>query len=347
MAAVLRRLWRSARGSLGAIAVTLALGFLIVCAVSDDPVASYRELLFASFASPSNFALYLNRATPLILIGVGIVFAFRAGVFNVGGEGQLYIGATACTGLGIALAGAPGPFVTAVCMVGAALAGAGWGWWPAILKTSLGVDEVVTTLMGNFLALLVSNFMVTHPLRDPTAYGATSLMLPEDSWLPSIPGLPNATIGFPIALLVALGAWGVLFRTEWGADLRAAGTNPRFAESIGIMPRREVARAMLASGALAGIAGAFYVLGVGHRFEQNFSPGFGLMALTVALLARLNPLGVVATGLFYALMLNGAAYMQIETDVPRSLVNLLTGLLVLLMTVDIRRRGRRVVAVGV
>jgi ABC-type uncharacterized transport system permease subunit len=98
---------------------------------------------------------------------------------------------------------------------------------------------------------------------------------------------------------------------------------------------------MLVSGTLAGLAGAFYVLGVGHRFKQNFSPGFGLMALTVALLARLNPFGVVATSLFYALMLNGAAYMQIETDVPRSLVNLLTGLLVLLMTVQIRTRSRR------
>jgi general nucleoside transport system permease protein len=341
MVVILRQLWRSARGSLGAIAVTLGLGFLIVFAVSDDPVESYRQLLFASFASPSNFALYLNRATPLILIAIGIGFAFRAGVFNVGGEGQLYMGAIACTGLGIALSATPGPVVTAVCMIGAMLAGAAWAWWPAVLKTRLAVDEVVTTLMGNFVALLISNYMVTRPLRDATAYGATSLMLPKDSWLPSIPGLPNATIGFPVALAVSAGAWAVLFRTEWGANLRAAGTNPRFAEAIGIAPRREVVRAMLVSGGLAGSAGAFYVLGVGHRFEQNFSPGFGLMALTVALLARLNPFGIVATGLFYALMLNGAAYMQIETDVPRSLVNLLTGLLVLLMTVDIRRRRRR------
>jgi ABC-type uncharacterized transport system permease subunit len=340
MIATLLDLWRSARGSLGAIAVTLVIGFGLVMLVSDDPVESYRQLLFASFASKANFVLYLNRATPLILIGLGIVFAFRAGVFNVGGEGQLYMGAVTCAAIGIFFAGWPGVVVAALCLIGAIVAGALWGFWPAFLKTSLGVDEVVTTLMGNFVALLIANFMVTHPLRDATAYGATSLMLPQDSWLPSIPGLPNATIGFPVALVIAVIAWTVLYRTEWGANLRAAGINARFAETIGIRPKREIIRAMIVSGALAGLAGAFYVLGVGHRFEQNFSPGFGLMALTVALLARLNPFGVVATGLFYALMLNGAAYMQIETDVPRSLVNLLTGLLVLLMTVDVRRRGR-------
>jgi simple sugar transport system permease protein len=336
----LLNLWLSARGSLGAIAATLVIGFGLVALVSDDPVESYRQLMFASLASKANFVLYLNRATPLILIGLGIVFAFRAGVFNVGGEGQLYMGAITCAALGIFFPGLPGVVLAALCMIGAALAGALWGWWPAALKTSLGVDEVVTTLMGNFVALLFANFMVTHPLRDATAYGATSLMLPPGSWLPSIPGLPNATIGFPVALIAAVVAWIVLYRTEWGANLRAAGVNARFAETIGIRPKREVIRAMIVSGALAGLAGGFYVLGIGHRFEQNFSPGFGLMALTVALLARLNPFGVVATGLFYALMLNGAAYMQIATDVPRSLVNLLTGLLVMLMTVDVRRRAR-------
>lgn len=340
MIRALLQLWRSARGSLGAIAATLVIGFGLVALVSDDPVESYRQLMFASLASKANFVLYLNRATPLILIGLGIVFAFRAGVFNVGGEGQLYMGAITCAAIGIFFAGLPGALLAALCMIGAGAAGALWGWWPAALKTSLGVDEVVTTLMGNFVALLFANFMVTHPLRDATAYGATSLMLPAGSWLPSIPGLPNATIGFPVALVVAVVAWIVLFRTEWGANLRASGINARFAETIGIRPKREVIRAMLVSGALAGVAGGFYVLGIGHRFEQNFSPGFGLMALTVALLARLNPFGVVATGLFYALMLNGAAYMQIATDVPRSLVNLLTGLLVMLMTVDVRRRAR-------
>jgi ABC-type uncharacterized transport system permease subunit len=120
-----------------------------------------------------------------------------------------------------------------------------------------------------------------------------------------------------------------------------AGSNLRCAEAVGIRPRREVLGALGLSGALAGLAGGLYVLGIGHRFEQNFSPGFGLMALTVALLARLHPLGLIVTSLIYALLLNGAAYMEITTDVPRSLVDLLTGLLVLLMTAELGRRLRR------
>jgi len=131
-------------------------------------------------------------------------------------------------------------------------------------------------------------------------------------------------------------AWLLLYRTVWGADLRAAGSNPRFAEAVGVDAGRRVLEAMALSGAVAGLAGALYVLGVGHRFEQNFSPGFGLSGLTVALLARLHPFGVVATAALYALVLNGAAYMQIDTDVPRSLVGLLTGFLVLLMTAGSR-----------
>ena len=166
-------------------------------------------------------------------------------------------------------------------------------------------------------------------------------MLPESVWLPEIPGLPGATSAAVIALALAPLAWMLLFRTLWGADLRAAGSNPRFAEAVGIDASRRVLEAMALSGAIAGLAGALYVLGVGHRFEQNFSPGFGLIGLTVALLARLHPFGVVATAAFYALVLNGAAYMQIDTDVPRSLVGLLTGFLVLFMTARGRGAPRR------
>ncbi len=336
-------LWTAIRGPAGALLAALLLGFLVVLAVSDDPLLSYRQLLFASFASGANFALYLNRAMPLILIGLGVALSFRAGLFNVGGEGQLYAGAIACAAVGIGLPHLPAPLLPLAAVIASALAGAAWAWWPGALKLWLGVDEVVTTLMGNFVALLATNFLVTGVLRDPAAYGATSRLLPASSWLPAIPGLPNATIGLPVAVLLAVLGWVVLFRTVWGAGLRAAGSNLRFAEAVGIRARRDVLSAMALSGALAGLAGGLYVLGIGHRFEQNFSPGFGLMALTVALLARLHPLGLIATSLIFALLLNGAAYMQIATDVPRSLVDVLTGLLVLLMTVEPGRRFRRAV----
>ncbi|MCY4542418.1 MAG: ABC transporter permease [Rhodobacteraceae bacterium] len=319
-----------------AIAVTMFLGFVLVAAIADEPLLAYRELLFANFDSRSNFALFINRATPIALIAVGIVFAFRAGVFNVGGEGQLYLGAMAATVVALFLSDLPGAMLLPLCLLGGILAGGIWGWIPAVLKVRLAVDEVVSTLMLNFVALLFTSYLVNHPLRDPEAYGALSRKVPESVWLPSIPGLPNASMGFVAAVILAIISWIVLFRTSWGAEVRAAGTNIRFAEAIGTPGGRRVIEAMFVAGAFAGLAGALYVLGIGHRFEQNFSPAYGLVALTVALLARVHPIGALLTSLYYALMLNGAAYMQIATDVPRSLVVLLTGLLVLFMTVRLR-----------
>ena len=333
----LKALWRPLLGPVGAIVAVMACGFLVVLAVSDQPVLAYRDLLFANFDSASNFALFVDRVTPLLLIGLGVVFSFRAGVFNVGGEGQLYLGAIAATATALAFPKAPGVALIALSIVAGIAAGAIWGWIPGVLKVRLAVNEVVTTLMLNFIALLLTEYLVTNAMRDATAYGAVSFVIPEQARLPDIPGLPGATIGAVIAVLLAPFAWLALFRTEWGANLRAAGANIRFAEAIGVGAGRQVIIAMLISGGLAGLAGSLYVLGIGHRFEQNFSPGFGLIGLTVALLARIHPIGVMATAAFYALILNGAGYMQIDADVPRSLVNLLTGFLVLLMTARLRR----------
>jgi ABC-type uncharacterized transport system permease subunit len=323
----------SALGPVGAFIVVLCAGFLLILAISSDPLLAYRDLLLANFASTSNFSLFLNRLTPLLLIGLGVVFSFRAGVFNVGGEGQLYLGAIAATSVGLALTNMTHP----LALIAGVLAGAVYGWLPGALKVGLAVNEVVSTLMLNFIALLLTEYLVTNPLRDPVAYGAVSYVIPQSAWLPEIPGLPGATSGSIVAIAIAPIAWLSLFRTEWGAELRAAGSNMRFAETVGVPAKRLVLEAMAISGGLAGLAGAFYVLGIGHRFEQNFSPSFGLVGLTVALLARLHPVGLVATAAIYTLILNGAAYMQIDTDVPRSLVALLTGLLVLIMTMRPRR----------
>jgi simple sugar transport system permease protein len=328
--------FRTAATLLGPPVAVLAGGFALVLAISSDPILAYQDLLFANFYSAGSFALFINRMTPLLFLGLSVILSFRAGMFNVGGEGQLYLGAMAATIAGLASAGAPRPLGLLLAAGAGAATGAVYALAPALLKVRLGVNEVVSTLMLNFIALLLTQYLVTHPLRDPVAYGAVSWMLPASVWLPEIPGLLGATSAALIALAVAPLAWMLLFRTLWGADLRAAGSNPRFAEAVGIDASRRVLEAMALSGGIAGLAGALYVLGVGHRFEQNFSPGFGLIGLTVALLARLHPFGVVATAAFYALVLNGAAYMQIDTDVPRSLVGLLTGFLVLFMTA----RGR-------
>lgn len=331
---------RAIRAPVAAIALTLALGFVLVASITDEPVRAYRDLLLANFDSLGNFALFLNRATPLTLIALGVVFAFRAGIFNVGGEGQLYAGAMTATLVALAGASLPGFILLPLALAGGIAAGGLVGLVPGVLKVRLSVDEVVTTLMLNIIVLLLTSWLANQVIRDTTAYGAVSWRIPESIWLPAMPFVPRATSGFLVAVILAFLGWILLFRTRWGAEVRAAGTNPRFADAIGVPAARRVIMAMVVAGGLAGLAGALYVLGIGHRFEQNFSPAYGLVGLTCALLARTHPIGALATSLFYAMLLNGAAYMQISTDVPRSLVNLLTGLLVLLMTARLTRAVR-------
>lgn len=326
------------RAPVAAIALTLALGFVLVSAITDEPVRAYRDLLLANFDSLANFSLFLNRATPLTLIALGVIFSFRAGVFNVGGEGQLYAGAIATTVAGVFLSGLPAVLLFPLAVAAGILAGAFLGWIPAVLKVKLAVDEVVTTLMLNIIVLLFTSYLVNQVIRDTTSYGAVSELLPENIWLPAFPGVPGATSGIIVAAVLSVVCWMVLFRTEWGAQLRASGTNLRFARTIGVPADRRIIAAMLVAGGFGGLAGTLYVLGIGHRFEQNFSPDYGLVGLTCALLARIHPIGALATALFYAMIINGAAYMQISTDVPRSLVDLLTGLLVLLMTARLRAK---------
>jgi len=335
-----RRLVQALGGPLAAIVLTLALGFVLVAAITDQPIEAYRELLFANFDSLGNFALFLNRATPLTLIALGVIFSFRAGIFNVGGEGQLYAGAISATVVGVYLSGLTPFLLLPLSILAGVIAGGILGWIPGVLKVRLAVDEVVTTLMLNIITLLATSYLANGVIRDRSSYGAVSRMVPQSIWLPSIPWVPQATSGFIVAVLLAVATWVVLFRTEWGAELRAAGTNLRFAQAVGVPAARRIIASMWIAGGLAGLAGALYVLGIGHRFEQNFSPAYGLVGLTCALLARIHPIGALATALFYAMMLNGAAYMQIETDVPRSLVNLLTGLLVLFMTARLRAAPR-------
>jgi simple sugar transport system permease protein len=158
----------------------------------------------------------------------------------------------------------------------------------------------------------------------------------SQAWLPRILPPSAVTIGLLIALVIAVGAWFLMFRTVWGANVRSAGTNRRFAQAMGINVRRTLIQTMFISGAVAGIGGAIEVMGVEHRFYQGFSPGFGFLGLTAALLGRLNPWGTLAMAFLYAALLNGAAIMQIQTPVPNPLVNILSGIIVIVMTAQAR-----------
>jgi len=258
----------------------------------------------------------LVRAVPLIIIGLGIALAFRGGALNIGAEGQFYAGAIAATGVGLHVAGrAPAVAVLSV-LLAATLAGMGWTLVPVWLKLRYGVLEVISTLLLNFVAESLVSLMVQGPLQESQHIYPQSDPIATVARLPLLAGT-RLHAGLILALLGAAILWYVFARTLWGFRLRAVGAGPRAAEiSGGIDARRMGAVALLVSGALAGLAGGVEVSGVSYALFQNLSPGYGFTAIAVALLARLHPVGVVATGVLFGALEAGAGAMQREAGVP-------------------------------
>ena len=258
----------------------------------------------------------LVRAVPLIIIGLGIALAFRGGALNIGAEGQFYAGAIAATWVGLHVAGRPAGVATTSVLLAATLAGMAWVVVPVWLKLRFGVLEVISTLLLNFVAESLVSLMVQGPLQEAQHIYPQSDLIAEAARLPLLPGT-RLHAGLLLALVGAVALWYVFARTLWGFRLRAVGAGPRAAEISGrIDARRMGAVALLGSGALAGLAGGVEVSGVSYALFQNLSPGYGFTAIAVALLARLHPLGVVATGILFVALEAGAGAMQRDAGVP-------------------------------
>lgn len=312
-----------------------------------DAAIAMRALWSGSFGSW--FAVgsaTLVRAVPLILAGLAVAIAFRAGVWNIGAEGQLLVGAAAATSLSLVLGAAPMAIVLPVALIGGTAAGAGWAGIAAILRERFGVLEVISTIMLNFIALYLVSYLVRGPLQEPLGIYPQSSSIPDAARLPLLAPPSRLHAGIIIAALAAPALWWFLRFTAAGFRLRAVGANPSAARSAGgIAVGRVVMRTLLLSGALAGIAGAAEVSGVTYALYENISPGYGYSAIAVALLARLDPLGVVVSGVFFAALESGALAMQRDAGVPSVVVYLVEAVLILLLLVAPAARrviGRRV-----
>ena len=276
---------------LGAVLAALILAAGLIGAAKVDPLMAYGEMLRGALGSRLSVTEMLTRATPLILTGLAAAVAFRARLWNIGGEGQFYLGAltTAWVGHSLALPGALGIPVLMVCgMAAGALLLAG----PAVLRLRFGVDEVVTTLLLNFIVILFVGLMIEGPLKDPLAFGwPQSVPVAGDFRLPDLIARTRLHIGLLIALAAAGLVWLILARTVFGVETRAAGLNPRAATFAGIALPRTIMGVALVSGALAGLAGAIEVMGVTGGVTTTMSPGFGYAGIVVAMLAALHPGG--------------------------------------------------------
>ena len=304
-----------------AIAFTLVISGLLVIWAGAPLGQTYSLLFKGGFGSVFALSETLTRATPLILTGLAATVAFKARLFNIGAEGQLYAGALAAVAVGGLHGGTgfdlPLWLLFVLMMLAAAIAGALLLLGPALMKTRLGVDEVVTTLLLNFIMLLFVSMMLDGPMKDPTAMGwPQSVALIGDLELSKLVEQTRIHTGLLWAITLALALWALMKYTVPGFDIRATGANPRAAAFAGVPVTRTVVLVALLSGGLAGLSGAIEVAGRTSYVTLDMSPGYGYTGIVIAMLAGLNPLGVLAAATFVAGVLVGADSMSRAVGVP-------------------------------
>ncbi|GAA1466493.1 ABC transporter permease [Microbacterium thalassium] len=310
------------------VGVALLVSLPLIYLSGADGDLALEALVVGSWGSPAAIAETLVQSTPLLISGLAVALAFHAGLFNIGVEGQLVVGALAAGIIGATLP-LPGTALLVVCMLGGAAAGALWALVPALLKAFRGVHEVVTTIMMNYVAFSLSTFLVSPsgPFVSETQPSATEKII-DEARLPVVMPGTRLHAGLIIAIILVVAFAWVLHRTPFGFGLRLTGANRSAAESAGVSVAGTVVRAMLLSGGLAGIAGAVQVLGLFGRYYDAFSPGYGFDAIAVALLGALAPIGIAVAALFFGTLDSGAVYLQAQAGMSREMVGVISGLVV-------------------
>jgi ABC-type uncharacterized transport system permease subunit len=329
---------RIVRDLIVAAIVVFGVGSVAMLLAHVSPVTGFGALFDGAFGTPSEFAETLVQATALLFPALGIALAFRAGLFNIGAEGQLVLGGLAA---GIAGTFVPGPpwLALVVTLAAGALAGGAWGGIAGVLRARFGANEVIATLMLNVIAGLVASYVVNGPLHLPGATAGETPLLAPSAWLPVLVPGTRLSISFIIALATALVLWFVFKRTVFGYELRAAGEAPEAARRAGVDLGRTAFLALTLAGAIAGLGGATLVTGVLHRFNTGMSPGYGFIAIAVALVGNVEPIWIAVASFAFGILQNGALSMQAEANVPRDVVNVIEGLVIVALA------GRRYVAV--
>ncbi len=305
--------------------------------------STYEALFFGSIGNPGKIieairggeAEDIRRAfnpffeslvvsTPYIFAGLAVALGFRVGLFNIGVEGQLYIGAATAVAAAIFLKGLPAIIHVPISLIAGFIGGGLWGFVPGFLKAATGGHEVINTIMMNYIAFRLSEFLLRGPLKNPEGFTPVSAPIEESARLLRFFQPPiRLHLGFFIALLVAYLVYLLLFKTTWGYTLRTVGANPRAAKYAGMNIMRTTILAMVISGGLAGLAGANEVLGVNHNLALAFSSGYGFDAIALALLGNSHPMGVVLSAILFGFLKNGAIQMQLSAGIPIDIIAVL------------------------
>jgi simple sugar transport system permease protein len=320
---------------IAAVILAMALCSVLILWSGSSVTEAYYQLFKGALGSRFAISETLTRTTPLILTGLAAAVAFRAKLWNIGGEGQFYLGACAATLLGTGLLDWPSYFLIPTLFLGGALAGGLLLLAPTFLKTHLRVDEVVTTLLLNFIILLFVNYLVFGPWKDPMAMGwPQAEPIVDAGLLPKLLSRTRLHSGLLISLLGALATWVLMKFSIWGYEIRAVGANQKAAEFSGIPLNRTIVRTALISGGLAGMAGVSELCGLRGYLTLDLSPGFGYTGIVVAMLAGLNPLGVVLSAFFVAVVYNGADAMSRVLSVSNYIADVITATALLTVLVS-------------
>jgi general nucleoside transport system permease protein len=321
--------WQDAAAALAPLLLALVVAAIVLGLAGHNPLEVYRLLAVESFGGAKRIAATLAAATPLMLTGLATAVAFRAGAFNVGVEGCVFVGGLAAAYAGFTWAGLPSSLLLPLALVASSVVGALWMLVPGVLKAKLDVDEVVTTLMLNFIAIGLTAFLVNGPLLAPGSANSATPMVDAAARLPKL--LPPSTLngGFLIALalLVLYAWWGS--RTALGFETRIAGLNARFANASGIDVPMLIIKMMLLSGAIGGLAGGIHALGAVGRFVAGFSPGYGFTGIAVALLGRGSAPGILLAAILFGALTTSGATIQLFSDVPIEIVSILQGMVMI------------------
>jgi simple sugar transport system permease protein len=337
----------------------LLVGAIMLLFLKVNPLEAYKALWIGAFGSGNAFAETLVKATPLLLIALGICISFRGDVINIGGEGQMIVGALLATWVGLTFTNLPGWFVITLAMIAGFLGGAIWGGIPGVLKAYFRVNEILSTVMMNAIAVQLMNFLLRGPMIDPTQAQRAS-KIPETERLMEVFRLPRLIptrlhLGALIAVILAVVVYLLLWRTVWGYRIRAVGQNPHASRYAGIKVQRYVVLALLLSGAFAGLAGATQVYGVNYRMitdgsASGFTGGAGFNGIVAALFGQLHPIWSIPASILFGALLVGANSMQRVVQVPSALITALNGLVVVfVVSSEIwrqKRQRRRLSAAG-
>lgn len=337
---------------LGATVLALIVVGILLMLLGADPLESYGALVSGAFGDRNSFADTLVKATPLLFVAIGICVAFRAGVINIGGEGQFIVGALGATSVALYLDGLPGWGIILVAALAGTAFGVVWGGIAGALKAYLGVNEILTTVMLNFIAALLMSYLVSGPWIDPKQI-EQGTRIPETRRFPAEADLPRweptrLHLGLAIAIIIAIAVWMMLWRTPLGYKIRAVGLNPSASRYAGMSVPVNSLLALAISGGLAGLGGAIQVLGIDHRlYSEGAAAGFtgqaGFNGIVVALFGALHPLGAIPASVLFGGLIVGANNLQRTAQVPSSVAVVLNGIVVLVVVsthVYVQRRRR-------